>query len=266
MKNHLAAPPPISRLRVVCIFCTDKRKGVSQDSGLEAAWNEFWMALHPKDYSQIVGAASKESSAAVQARVKLFIWLGKCPNKSRSRIEWQLGWEMIYNHSARRPLGASSLPVQKENNQKISIKLGQTSSEHLYQIIRMILMAPPYSPSSPEIRRELTIHHHIKIDSPNSAVEVFYKISQVWCKVDIRCQDERDACSLLRKMMAVTSDSCRSFPDGDGSQETSENVKREIVALLEVPNLFKIMRFMPLTFVLGCMRKELPMMCAMSIN
>ncbi|KAL3859334.1 hypothetical protein ACJMK2_009559 [Sinanodonta woodiana] len=47
-------------------------------------------------------------------------------------------------------------------------------------------------------------------------------------------------------MMAVTSDSCQTFPDGEGSQEMSEDVNREI-----------IIRFIPPTFGLGSKRKEL---------
>ncbi|KAL3854546.1 hypothetical protein ACJMK2_013816 [Sinanodonta woodiana] len=278
-KNHLAASPPHSRLSVVCVFCTDEEKvfcrmldlkqhvvqshpkvidDVPLDFFLEG--NGFWMALHPKDYNQIVGVSSRESSAAVQARVRLLIWVEKCPNTSRSRIEWQRGWEVLYITGVRRPIRTSSVPVQKETNQKISLKSGHTSSEYIpdYQDDIEGMMAPPYSPSRPKIRRELTIHH-IKIDFPNSVVEVFDKISLVWYKVDIRCHDEREVCSIVRKMMAVTSDSCRTFPDREGSQEMSEDVKREIVALLRVSkgSLIKIIRFIPPTFGLGSKRREL---------
>ncbi|KAL3889767.1 hypothetical protein ACJMK2_002095 [Sinanodonta woodiana] len=280
LKNHLAAAPH-SRLCVVCVFCTDEEKvfrrmvdlkqhvvqshpKVIDDVLLDffGEGNGFWMALHPKDYNQIVGASSRESSAAVQARVRLLIWVGKCPNTSRTRIEWQRGWEVLYNTGVRRPIRTLSVPVQKETNQKMSSKSGHTSSESAfipdYQDDIEVMMSPPYSPSRPEIRRELTIHH-IKIYSPNSVVEVFDKISLVWYKVDIRCHDERDVCSIVRKKMAVTSDSCRTFPDGEGSQEMSEDVKREIVALLGVSkvSLVKIIRFIPPTFGLGSKRKEL---------
>ncbi|KAL3854458.1 hypothetical protein ACJMK2_013726 [Sinanodonta woodiana] len=120
----------------------------------------------------------------------------------------------------------------------MSLKSGHTSSESAfipdYQDDIEGMMAPPYSPSRPEIRREFTIHH-ITIDSPNSVVEVFDKIILVWYKADIRCHDEIDVCSIVRKMMAVTSDSCRTFPDGEGSQKMSEDVKREISLSLEYP-------------------------------
>ncbi|KAK3606662.1 hypothetical protein CHS0354_021185 [Potamilus streckersoni] len=130
LKNHLAAAPHL-RLRVVCVWCTDEEKvfrrmvdlkqhvmqlhpKVVDDAPTDffGEGNGFWMALHPNDYNQIVGATPKESSAAVQARVRLLIWVGKCPNTSRSRIEWQRGWEFIYSSRARRSLEVPSLHVQ----------------------------------------------------------------------------------------------------------------------------------------------------------
>ncbi|KAL3875673.1 hypothetical protein ACJMK2_033602 [Sinanodonta woodiana] len=228
LKNHLVAASH-SRLRVVCIFCKDEEKVFRRMVDLK----QHVVQSHPEviDDVPIVGASSRVSSAGILARVRLLIWVGKCPNTSCSRTEWQRGWEVLYNTGARRPLGASSVPAQKETNQKMYLKSGHTSSESLYQIIRF----------------------------PHSVVEVFNKINLVWYKVDIRCYDERDVCSIVRKMMAVTSDSCRTFTDGEGSQEMSEDVKREIVALLGVSkeSLIKIIRFMPPTFGLGSKRKDL---------
>ncbi|KAK3580529.1 hypothetical protein CHS0354_009483 [Potamilus streckersoni] len=85
LKNHLAASPH-SRLCVVFVWCTDEEKVFRKMVDLKQhvmqlhtevvddvptdvfeEGNGIWMALHPKDYNQIVGATPKESSAAVQA-------------------------------------------------------------------------------------------------------------------------------------------------------------------------------------------------------
>ncbi|KAK3581220.1 hypothetical protein CHS0354_024763 [Potamilus streckersoni] len=279
LKNHLAAAPH-SRLRVVCVWCTDEEEVFRRMVDLKqhvmqlhpkvvddvhtdffGKGNGFWMALHPKDYNQIVGATPMESSAAVQARVRLLIWVGKCPNTSRSRIEWQRGWEFIYSARARRSIEAPSLHVQdkyKLNTASTVSRKGSSEKAFVPDYGDEVdgMNVPPYSPSKPGIKRELTIHH-IKIDLSKSVVDIFDKVNQVWYKVDLQCKDERDACSLVRKMMAIAPGDCLPFLEGGGSQETSEDIKHKIIALLGVSkgSLETISRFLPPTFGVGCKRK-----------
>ncbi|KAK3579977.1 hypothetical protein CHS0354_000854 [Potamilus streckersoni] len=82
-------------------------------------------------------------------------------------------------------------------------------------------MARLYSPSRPYIKREPAIYPDRCLDSVG---EVFDKINQVWYNFDFRRGDEIDAYSLVTKKMQVTSDSYRLFPEGDGSQEASEDI------------------------------------------
>lgn len=279
LKNHLAAAPH-SRLRVVCVWCTDEEKVFRRMVDLKqhvmqlhpkvvddvptdffGEGNGFWMALHPKDYNQIVGATPKESSAAVQARVRLLIWVGKCPNTSRSRIEWQRGWEVLYSSRDRRSLEAPSLQVRDKHKLNTASTVSrQGSSEKAFvpdyddEVDGMNV--PAYSPSRPGMKRELTIHR-IKMDLSKSVVDIFDKLNQVWYKVDLQCKDERDACSLVRKMMSIAPGDCQPFPEGGGSQETAADIKREIIALLGVSkgSLETISRFLPPTFGEGSKRK-----------
>ncbi|KAK3606663.1 hypothetical protein CHS0354_021186 [Potamilus streckersoni] len=106
------------------------------------------------------------------------------------------------------------------------------------------------------------------MDLSKSVVDIFDKVNQVWYKVDLQCKDERDACSLVRKMMAIALGDCLPFPEGGGSQETSEDIKHEIIALLGVSkgSLETISRFLPPTFGVGCKGKVSSTASAVSVK
>ncbi|KAK3596484.1 hypothetical protein CHS0354_032692 [Potamilus streckersoni] len=104
LKNHFGAAPH-SRLRDILVSGTDEEKAfrrlvnlkqhvmqlhtkVADDapSNFFGERDGFSMALHPKDYSQIVHGTPLDSRVAVQATVRILIWVGKCPKTSRSNI------------------------------------------------------------------------------------------------------------------------------------------------------------------------------------
>ena len=148
LKNH-AASSEHKVLRVICPWCHDEEKTYRRICELQkhtdkrhpslvddikggeffSEANGFWLGIFPEGYRKIVKPTEFESSVAMKTRAAVSRWLYKVRNPSKTKDQWEQGWQ----------LGRSSPPIPPPS-QKSTEK--ERSQEACYSPTRPSLVEP----------------------------------------------------------------------------------------------------------------------------